>query len=112
MTVVVAAEHADVGPRSPWSGPFRPTAVILHVEAARRRVVAGNLVHALPEFGIRIRVEAGAEVVHPDPDDTRLYRRLSPAYAATGEAVELLRAWRFDEAPSTAAVSDRAAEGR
>ena len=42
------------------------------------------------------------EVVHPDPDDARLYRRLSQAYAATGEAVEHLRAWRFGEAAGAA----------
>jgi gluconokinase len=44
------------------------------------------------------------EVVDPDPDAARFYRRVLPAFAATAEAVERLNAWRLDEA------SDRAKE--
>src|SRR6188768_3899312 len=61
MTAVIAAQHPDVGPRSAWSGPLGPAAVILHVQASGRCVVARDLVHALAEFGIRIRIEAGAD---------------------------------------------------
>src|SRR4029450_9738648 len=61
MTAVVAAQHADVGPWSAWSGPLRPAAVILHIKAAWRGVVARDLVHALAEFWIRIRIEPGAD---------------------------------------------------
>ena len=61
MPVVVAAQHADVGPRPAGSGPLRPAAVVLHVEPARRRVVPDDLVHALAELGIRIGCEAGAD---------------------------------------------------
>ena len=39
------------------------------------------------------------EVVHPDRDAARFYRRLLPAFAKTAEAVEDLTAWRADEAP-------------
>src|SRR5688572_24034156 len=61
IAVVVAPEHPDVGSRSAWAGPLRPAAMILHVEATRRRVVARDFVHALPEFRIRIRIETGAD---------------------------------------------------
>jgi gluconokinase len=40
-----------------------------------------------------------AEVVHPDPDAARFYRRLLPAFSATASAVQDLDAWRFEEAP-------------
>lgn len=40
-----------------------------------------------------------AEVVRPATDAAAFYRRLLPAFAATGEAVENLPAWRFDEPP-------------
>jgi hypothetical protein len=36
------------------------------------------------------------EVVHPDRDAGRFYRRLLPAFARTAEAVEGLDAWRVD----------------
>ena len=39
------------------------------------------------------------EVVHPDRDAARFYRRLLPAFATTAEAVEDLNAWRVDAAP-------------
>jgi gluconokinase len=42
------------------------------------------------------------EVVHPDRDAARFYRRLLPAFATTAEAVEGLNAWRFDQAPDGA----------
>src|SRR5688572_1531765 len=59
MTVVVAAQHADVRPWSAWSRPLRPSTMILHVETARGRVVPRDFVHALTEFRIRIRIESG-----------------------------------------------------
>ena len=71
-------------------------------------VALGHL-PSVDEAAALVRVSS---VVHPDPDDARLYRRLSHAYAATGEADELLRAWRFDEAAGTAGASDRAVQGR
>ena len=39
------------------------------------------------------------EVVHPDRDAARFYRRLLPAFASTAEAVEDLDAWRVDGVP-------------
>ena len=42
------------------------------------------------------------EVVHPDPDAARFYRRLLPAFASTAAAVEDLDAWMLDGAPSEA----------
>ncbi|MGH8824497.1 MAG: gluconokinase [Jiangellaceae bacterium] len=42
------------------------------------------------------------EVVHPDRDAARFYRRLLPAFAATAEAVEELGAWRLDPGPDRA----------
>ena len=71
-------------------------------------VALGHL-PSVDEAAALVRVNS---VVHPDPDDARLYRRLSHAYAATGEAVELLRAWRFDEEPGTGGASGQAVEGR
>ena len=71
-------------------------------------VALGHL-PSVDEAAALVRVNS---VVHPDPDDARLYRRLSHAYAATGEAVELLRAWRFDEAAGTGGASGRAVQGR
>lgn len=71
-------------------------------------VALGHL-PSVDEAAALVRVNS---VVHPDPDDARLYRRLSHAYAATGEAVELLRAWRFDEAAGTGGSAGRAVQGR
>jgi gluconokinase len=45
------------------------------------------------------------EVVHPDPAAADWYRRLLPAFAETGEAVEGLHAWRFDAAPPASPAS-------
>jgi gluconokinase len=39
------------------------------------------------------------DVVHPDRDAARFYRRLLPAFARTAEAVEELNSWRDDEPP-------------
>src|SRR5262245_42104457 len=61
MAVIVAPQHADVGPTSTGPVPLAPAAVVLHVEAPRRVLVADDLVHALPELGIRIGREAGAD---------------------------------------------------
>jgi gluconokinase len=43
------------------------------------------------------------EVVHPDDDAVRFYRRLLPAFASTAEAVEGLNAWRIDRTPDDVA---------
>src|SRR5258705_495635 len=59
--VVVAAKHADVRPRAAGAAPFRPSAMVLHVEPAGCRIVAGDLVHALPVLRIRIGLEPGAD---------------------------------------------------
>ena len=61
--MVVAAQHADVGPRPARPGPIRPSAVVLHVEPAGRVVVPRDLVYALAEFGIRIGRESGADAL-------------------------------------------------
>src|SRR5262249_12110410 len=47
----------------PGAIPFAPAAVVLHVEPARRVGMAGNLVDALTELGIRVGREAGADAV-------------------------------------------------
>ena len=87
----------------------RPSAQGSAVGAALLGHVALGHLPSVDEAAALVRVNA---VVHPDPDDARLYRRLSHAYAATGEAVELLRAWRFDEEPGTGGASGQAVEGR
>src|ERR1044072_152031 len=61
--MVVAAQHADVRPRPASPAPLRPSAVVLHIEAAGRIVVARDLVHALTELGIGIGSEAGADAL-------------------------------------------------
>src|SRR5262245_25896789 len=60
VAVIVAAQHADVGARSAGTVPAAPAAVVLHVEAARRVLVADHLVHALAELRIRIGLESRA----------------------------------------------------
>src|SRR4029077_16089463 len=67
VAMIVAAENADVGTASARTVPFGPAAVVLHVKPARRVFVAGNLVDALAELGIRIGRE-------PSPDT--LVRRI------------------------------------
>src|SRR5262249_34288452 len=57
MSIVVAAKHADIWPRTTGARPVRPAAVVLHVEPSRRIVVTHDLVHALAELWIRIRGE-------------------------------------------------------
>ena len=54
VAVVVAAQHAD-------AGTFGPTAVVLHVKPAGNVRVAGDLVNALAEFGVRIGRETGSD---------------------------------------------------
>jgi gluconokinase len=53
-----------------------------------------------------------AEVVHPDPDAARFYRRLLTAFASTAEAVEGLNAWRIDRTPddATSALAEQASK--
>lgn len=56
------------------------------------------------------------EVVHPDTDAARCYRRLLPAFAATGDAVERLNAWTVDRpgadrAPENGPPHDRGTAG-
>src|SRR5262245_41288596 len=63
MTVVVAAQHADVGAGPAGAGKLGPAAVILHVEAAWRVVVPHDLMDALTELRIRIRLKASADAV-------------------------------------------------
>src|SRR5205085_9302479 len=60
MTVVVAAQHANVRPWPAGPGPLCPSAMVLYVEAARRLFVPRDLVHALAELGIRIGREPSA----------------------------------------------------
>jgi gluconokinase len=62
-------------------------------------VALGHL-RSVDEAAALVRV---TEVVHPDPDAARFYRRLLPAFAKTAEAVEDLNAWRVDGAPDAAA---------
>ena len=52
------------------------------------------------------------EVVHPDDDAARFYRRLLPAFASTAEAVEGLNAWRIDRTPddATSALAEQASK--
>src|SRR5207249_899921 len=61
--VVVAAQHADVRPRPSGSRPVGPSTVVLHVEPARRGLVAYDLVDALPELRIGVGREAGADTL-------------------------------------------------
>src|SRR5262249_34538566 len=61
--VVVGAQHADVGAPTAGAVPFAPAAVVLHVEPAWRVGMAGDLVDALAELGIRVGREAGADAV-------------------------------------------------
>src|SRR5262249_5162658 len=63
VAVIVAAKDADVRPRSAWPVPLGPAAVVLHVESARRALVACNLVNALAEFRVGIGHEAGADAL-------------------------------------------------
>ena len=42
--------------------------------------------------------------MHPDPEATRFYRRLLPAFARTAEAVQDLSSRRLDEAPDDATL--------
>src|SRR5262249_53988130 len=60
---VVGARHADVGAPAAGAVPFTPAAVVLHVEPAWRVGMAGDLVNALAEFGIRVGREAGPHAV-------------------------------------------------
>jgi gluconokinase len=57
-------------------------------------VVLGHI-RSVDEAAALLRV---AELVQPDPAAAGWYRRLLPAFAATGFAVERLHAWRFDAA--------------
>jgi len=52
------------------------------------------------------------EVVHPDRDAARFYRRLLPAFASTAEAVEGLNAWRIDQTPNdvTSVLAEQASK--
>jgi gluconokinase len=56
-----------------------------HVALGHRRSV--------DEAAATVRI---TEVADPDPDTAAYYRRLLPAYASTGEAVERLPAWMSD----------------
>ena len=61
--MVVAAQDADVGPRTPRPAPIGPAPVVLHVEPSGRGWVAGDLVDALAEFRIGIRRKPGADAL-------------------------------------------------
>src|SRR5262249_54199222 len=63
LAVVVAAQDPDVGPWPPWPAPIGPATVVLHVEPSRRGWVAGALVDALTELGIRIAREPRADAL-------------------------------------------------
>src|SRR5436309_11398293 len=60
VSVIVAAQHADVGTRASRSFPLTPAAVILHIKPARCVIVARDFVHALAELGIRSGLKTGA----------------------------------------------------
>jgi gluconokinase len=66
-------------------------------------VALGNL-RSVDDAAALVRV---TEVIHPDRDAARFYRRVLPAFARTAEAVEGLNAWRFDEAPDGAMEQPR-----
>ena len=87
MPVVVAAQHADVGARTARAGPLGPAAVILHVEPARRLVVPHDLVDALTELGIRIRLETGADA---EGDVAKLFAPLT----ADANRLAVQTAWK------------------
>jgi gluconokinase len=55
-------------------------------------VALGNL-GSVDEAAALVRV---VDVIRPDPATAGFYRKLLPAFAATGEAVEGLQSWRFD----------------
>src|SRR5215475_1501842 len=61
MPVVVAPQHADVGSGTARAGELGPAAVILHIEPAGRGVVTNDLVDALAELRIRIRLKTCAD---------------------------------------------------
>src|ERR1700738_5214603 len=61
LSVVVAAQHADVRTRASRSLPLTPAAVVLHIKPARCVVVARDLVHALAKLGIWIGLKTGAD---------------------------------------------------
>src|SRR6185437_10128822 len=58
MAVVVAAQHPNIRALTARAGPVGPSAVVLHVEAAGRILMADYFVNALAKLGIRIRREA------------------------------------------------------
>src|SRR5690349_10772760 len=61
VSVVVAAQHTEVGTRSSRPFPFTPAAVVLHIEPARGVVMTRDFVHALAEHGVWIGLETGAD---------------------------------------------------
>jgi hypothetical protein len=71
-------------------------------------IVLGHL-PSVDDAAALVRV---TEVVHPDDDAARFYRRLLPAFASTAEAVEGLDAWRFDRTPDdvTSALAGHASK--
>jgi gluconokinase len=62
-------------------------------------VALGHLA-SVDEAAAAVRI---TEVVQPGRDPAQFYRRLLPAFAATGDAVERLNAWRFEREPDEAA---------
>src|ERR1041384_1617476 len=95
MAVVVAAEHADVRPRTSWSRPLRPPAVVLHIEPARCGIMARDLVYALAELRIRVWLKAGADA------GVRRVERLPAVFA------EIVPARRDAEMHAIAVADDR-----
>src|SRR5204863_1105189 len=59
VAVVIAAQHADVGPPPARTIPFSPAPVVLHVKPAGGILVAGDLVDALAELRERIGGKPG-----------------------------------------------------
>ncbi len=68
LAVVVAAQHADVGPRPARARPVGPAAVVLHVKPPRRGGVTSNLVHALAELGVGVGSEPGTDALVGRPE--------------------------------------------
>jgi gluconokinase len=75
-------------------GSAAGAALLGHVALGHRRSV--------DDAAALVRV---TEVVHPDRETARFYRRLLPAFARTAEAVEDLDTWRVDGAPDAAAAA-------
>src|SRR5262245_3413117 len=95
MSVIVAAKYADIRPRATRARPVRPASVVLHVEPSGRCVMPRDLMDALAEFRIGVRLESRA-----DPC-VRCLERLTTVFA------QIMAARRDAEMDAIAVADDR-----